>query len=755
MLEKLLKTKEFHFFLSKINRYIGAPFGVDNVSTFFSNLYTLVLLQFGNELVAFNLMMWLGYFLTGINTFILSFYLTRSYLPSLIASLIFTYCPFHIARHTGHLTFAMTEWIPLFFLSLILFYRKQNLTRTVFVALTLAVMTSLNPYYGFFGIIVTVAFSLMMAFRYYTESGLSKTPNFEKVIWRFAPFSWEALSAATAIRFARAWKFAFQNKIPLFSKRFKNYLILAIVCGFALYLAMYNIINSFVFNEKEAQGPTIAYRSKKGMDIYSTRIVDYFKPSVYQHYVKGSLQEDIIKKINRQRSNAAEQTTFIGFVPIILSGIALFLYLKEKKKKAQGNLPDLLFWTGIFGILAITMFCASFPATINIKIGPLVTDRDTIFKAKMTTPIGKFYEIFPMFRAMVRASIFVQLCVAVLAALALTKLIQKYQPNYLLMVVSCTLLGALILFDFWPKHVPFTPDTVAGHPGYQWIKKQPPNDIVVEYPLSPTHPQEYQYYYNTWYHDHPILNFLPTRFGYNRRVIEIISDIQHPAAVKVLQKLGISYIIWNKDEKINPLPKGLRLSLELPEDRMYIYSIMDTAQISPEDYGNRKVIKNVIQDAIGTFGCPATNCTEVQLETDPDLELNNVIYNKTYNTLHPPAGGGRTGSVLFGFRPSDSHKKLVVKYAIAYEGNFVRIYLREKMKPYQLMFEKDGNSGFHKGDVVFSGFDKDKSYEVKIELHVESNLAWDARIESIRFYQAESKIPARYSFDVSDFLEVN
>jgi hypothetical protein len=135
------------------SQYIGAPFGVDLCFVPYHLLWDKMLLGVAlvsNEVFAYNLFIFLGFFLSGITMYHLAFYITKEKRLSFFAALIYTLCPYHMARSVGHITLANIQWLPLFVLSVVSFLDNQTFRRALMAGVSLALVFVTNYYYGIF-----------------------------------------------------------------------------------------------------------------------------------------------------------------------------------------------------------------------------------------------------------------------------------------------------------------------------------------------------------------------------------------------------------------------------------------------------------------------------------------------------------------------------------------------------------------------------------------------------------------------------
>ncbi|MDE1833313.1 MAG: hypothetical protein KGH58_02750 [Candidatus Micrarchaeota archaeon] len=92
------------------------PFGVNLVYWTQTPVQALLSLPFQavNLVFAYNVMLFVGFAVTGLGMFVLADYIVKNKYAAFIAGLIFTFSSVHIAQGLAHIDFIQLEWIPLF-----------------------------------------------------------------------------------------------------------------------------------------------------------------------------------------------------------------------------------------------------------------------------------------------------------------------------------------------------------------------------------------------------------------------------------------------------------------------------------------------------------------------------------------------------------------------------------------------------------------------------------------------------------------
>ena len=108
------------------------------------------ILMLGNEVLAFNSLLFLSFVLSGLGMYLLVTYLTGSKWAGVIAGVIFAYCPYRMhAMAAGWLPLISTQWIPLLFLSLERMLRERRARFAIGSGVLLALNVLSSWYYAY------------------------------------------------------------------------------------------------------------------------------------------------------------------------------------------------------------------------------------------------------------------------------------------------------------------------------------------------------------------------------------------------------------------------------------------------------------------------------------------------------------------------------------------------------------------------------------------------------------------------------
>jgi len=100
--------------------YVLYPVGINPTTfTLYNSILSVILQQFTNVFVSYNILLISTFVLAGYFNFHLTKYITKNYFVSIIAGIIFSFSAFHVAQSINHLSPATIQWIPLVFLFLL------------------------------------------------------------------------------------------------------------------------------------------------------------------------------------------------------------------------------------------------------------------------------------------------------------------------------------------------------------------------------------------------------------------------------------------------------------------------------------------------------------------------------------------------------------------------------------------------------------------------------------------------------------
>lgn len=312
----------------------------------------------------------------------------------------------------------------------------------------------------------------------------------------------------------------------------------------------------------------IYHRPFEDLFMQSAKPLSYLLPSV-AHPLFGNFTEHFIGT-NLYGISFTEHTLYLGWIPLILAFIAY------KNRKKINN-----FYLGFFIFLALAAWFFSQPPWW--KIGTV----------KIYMPSFFMYKILPMFRAYCRFGIVVMLAVAVLAGFGLKFILERFKTQKAKIAVTSLFCG-LVLFEFW-NYPPFKVIDVSKVPAvYYWLKNQPKDIVIAEYPLDADSPNEMYKFYQTEHEKKIINGTIPGTYA--NKVAQTIKKLSEPNTVGILRWMGVKYVLVHKEEylktglveeieEINKIPKnsGLKLIGYFPAQECSQKDIMCVQKTGPID----------------------------------------------------------------------------------------------------------------------------------------------------------------------------
>ncbi|MBI4670804.1 MAG: hypothetical protein HY741_03935 [Chloroflexi bacterium] len=143
--------------------WIHYPYGVSlwtHTLGPFNGLVGAALYPFLSFPQIYNFVVLFSFVASGLTTFYLVYFLTKSYVPSLLAGYVFTFSSYHLAQSNAHLQLAATEWIPLFILYWYALWTKPGIMMGAMAAVMLGAVALCDYYYLFYCVIAAGVMSL-------------------------------------------------------------------------------------------------------------------------------------------------------------------------------------------------------------------------------------------------------------------------------------------------------------------------------------------------------------------------------------------------------------------------------------------------------------------------------------------------------------------------------------------------------------------------------------------------------------------
>lgn len=477
--------------------FISYPFGLPTANAIIFPVGMFIIRGLSvltNEIFMYNFLVLLSFLLSGLFVFILVQYLTKNSLVSIFSGIIYAFCPYHFARAWQHLGLGDIQWMPLYLYALFRLRNERKLKNSIFVALVFFIFSE-NYIYAYFMIVATIVFAALI---FFYRGQQQKRKIFQLL----------TLSAC----------FIFLLTLPTAYIVYKNY---------------------FFGVPKEAI--SLYYRPFSDLFIQSARPLSYFLPTIF-HPIFGNITQtfvgsDLYGKI------LTEHTLYLGWIPLMLSFVSYRQWRKKGKNykpeiKNSNTLGNEYFYIGFFIILAIVAWFFSQPPWW------------TIGALKIYMPSFFMYKILPMFRAYCRFGIVVMLAVAVLAGFGLKFILDRCKTQKKKITITI-LFCILVLFEFW-NYPPFRVIDLTKYPKvYDWLKAQPNNAVIAEYPLDLDGLNPLYLFYQTKHRKRMINATVPGTYA--NQVSRELTNLFDYKTAEGLSWLGVRYVLihteWYKNNE--------------------------------------------------------------------------------------------------------------------------------------------------------------------------------------------------------------
>jgi len=131
----------------------------------FSTSIASLLLSFLELIPTWNTIFFLGFIFGGYGCYLLANYFTRSFIPSIIAGIIFTFSIYHITHASFHVGLLTIVWIPIYILYLFKISESRSIINPIICGVLLFLVTTSHFYYTFSITIFSVIFLVVFLFK--------------------------------------------------------------------------------------------------------------------------------------------------------------------------------------------------------------------------------------------------------------------------------------------------------------------------------------------------------------------------------------------------------------------------------------------------------------------------------------------------------------------------------------------------------------------------------------------------------------
>lgn len=280
----------------------------------FNGVVALVLTRFFSMIVSYNIIVVGTFVFSGLFMMYLAFQISRSYWGSLLAGYFFTFTGYRFGHLLGHMNLISTQFLPLFLLFLILYFKKRSYFNAVGLALSLFFCMTIDLFYGYLCLLF-----LLFTFFYFL---------FKNYKGKIRKMSAEFVADVKT------------------NKKIYATLFIVVLLTTGIYASLY-----FYNTTKEP------LRGKGGTKSFS---LDLLSPFVYGAVSK---YKDYTAWHWQKIRNIPEMSVYVGNALLFLFGYAL---IKRKKIKenlsANNNFNDLNFWL----VFALVFFLLAMGPVIKI-----------------------------------------------------------------------------------------------------------------------------------------------------------------------------------------------------------------------------------------------------------------------------------------------------------------------------------------------------------------------------------------------------
>lgn len=509
---------------------LAAPFGIDLTSLMgrdiFSNHFMRLPLLFLNEVVVYNLFLLLTFLLSAVTMYFLVHYFTKNRLASMVAGIMYAFCPYHLTHAQQHFGLAQIQWMSLY----VLFLFKLDDDRTYKYALLCALAFSLNLFadihYGYFMLIFTATF----------------------VVWRM----WQGIGEQ------RAESREKNSVLRALSSKFRAFKVILVTVFATL---IFTLPFTYPILKTQFTTPQTKFIAFKGdirplRDLFgnSARPLSYLLPS-QENPVFGGYTKQFVKT-PFYGGHPVEHTLYLGWVGIVLSIVAIRGWRRRNRKQraesreqrteSREQRAESGENNSMLRALSSRLQDQGSRSQKGVSFFLFATIVALLFSHSPYTEIGNFrilfpsyfmYKVLPMFRVCARFGILAMLCVSVLTGIGLTSILEKIK-NVNKKRVFLSMILLLVFVEFAPTLPAPMVNAVNPPPVYEWLAKQEGDFTIAEYPLKGD--QEYQFWQRI--HQKRLVN--GTLSGtYADKVRREIVNILKPKTPGILKYLGAKYVI--------------------------------------------------------------------------------------------------------------------------------------------------------------------------------------------------------------------
>ncbi len=474
-----------------------------------------------NPVLAFNLLVFASYALSGWATYLLTRHLSNSVGAGLVAGTIFTFSPWHYAQH-GHLGIGATEWMIFALYFLLLFLESHTPRRFVYLALFslfLALQALVAGYLAYFAAIIV---TLYLLYYFLVEGGLLARllwyANFKMIQPGLARLGKKTLPVASKPRWPDLKTLGWQA-------------VWLVGAGAIALLLILPFTLPFIQTQQD-------YAFSRTLD-------EVGRFSASPNGLRLATDENWLVKLHLLNKQAGERALWPGLIATLLAGFGLVWGGRVRLNSRR--------W--LFGLMAVFGLILCFGPYLNMdEIGSKPTN--------IALPYLWFYQHVPGFDALrvpYRFGAIFMLGLAVCAGYGVATLQRLNWTRFLRLKLNwsaavATLVLILAGAEFYAPGLTTQPVGMNQDtpPLYQWLGSPesqqivPASALMLELPLNVASPvNSYPLYalYNLLYR-RPLLdgsaNIVPNSY---RRLFNEVRDFPDPRSLDVIEGLKVQFVI--------------------------------------------------------------------------------------------------------------------------------------------------------------------------------------------------------------------
>jgi len=326
--------------------------------------------------------------------------------------------------------------------------------------------------------------------------------------------------------------------------------------------------------------------------------------------------------------------------------------------------------------------------------------------AQLPLPFPLFYKFFPGFSALrtpSRFGIFVLFGVAVMAGQGLHLLLNKFKKRQIALSV---LLVVFILLNIEylsiPQRLRSVPIKQESPPTYRWLKEEPEDFAILEYPFMARPGWEAVYMYFSCYHGKKIVNgysgFIPPSFFFMKEAFNLFPS---QSTIDILKILDVKYVVVH-----TPMLNGQ--TAQNMKERIELEFADELEMVKSFEYSFRKPWEHAAK-----FG----NDLVYRVNTDPkkaddEQELNGTpipasdwtIESNTQSALLPLLRDGRrdTRWTAEGYRKTGDY--LLIEFAQPVEDPLVTLSLGPWVHDFAIDFQVEVSTDGIQWETIPDGY---------------------------------------------------